>query len=999
MICDHCGTHNPSEARNCVGCGRALEREANLPEDTRHGARALTPALPTGMAAPHGAAAPPTVSTAPPINTPRKRKKRRSTANEMPSATTLSEDSVPAPEAVDGLPEGARRLTFGFDPDNDIVIPMHAVSSHHAVLARDGSRYLLADLDSTNGTTVNGHAIACARVYPGDRIGFGSYSFTLDTELVERLADEGAQQLRATQALSAIPSELAEFARTTTVVIGRDPECDIVLDAPQISRRHVKLTRRREGGWLVEDLGSANGTYLRDRHTHRVERGVVEDRDVIFMGSYRFPISRLRDFLGDLDAPQQQTQGNLAMSLDKKIITIGRGSDNDIVLDAPQVSRHHARILRKNKAFFLEDLASANGTFINGKRVGRAELGPEDTVSFGTYAVRIDLARGAIQKSYRGDILLQAENIRVDVVNNGQPKRLLDGVSFTAYPTEFVGVMGPSGAGKTTLLMSMIGYLRPTFGRTVINGDELSTHYDRYRGAIGYVPQEDIIHGELTVYEALYFTAKLRLPPDTDDAEIARRIDQVLVDLEIAPTRDVRIGSPERKGISGGQRKRVNLALELLTEPSLLCLDEPTSGLASEDAANVMRLLRKLADQGRTILITIHQPSLQVYRKLDNVLYLADGEEVYYGPTYPDSMLYFHPNINPSSPQAQEILSDPGSCLRPLVDAKRAGEPMETFAARYRQSTYYKEYVEDRRENRGEVDITGGSGRKSPSFQLHQLVTLCRRYLTIKRKDTVGTAILLAQAPIIGLLVNMVFAGLDTGAMNRLEFMPFALFILIISAIWFGCSNSAREIVSEQAIYKRERMVNLSILAYVGSKFVVLAALSLGQCVMLLAMTYFMLDMVGNPLYHLVTLWMCALAGTSLGLLLSAFVRTTPAALALVPLLLIPQVILGGAIMPIARMETPSWLASQTMISRWGFEAALHAEHLNDAYEIPADELPKPFAPGLPAPPPPPNPLDRFFGEEAETWLAVDLGALGGFIVLTLVLTGGVIRGREHLEG
>ncbi|MEM6455788.1 MAG: ABC transporter permease, partial [Acidobacteriota bacterium] len=239
------------------------------------------------------------------------------------------------------------------------------------------------------------------------------------------------------------------------------------------------------------------------------------------------------------------------------------------------------------------------------------------------------------------------------------------------------------------------------------------------------------------------------------------------------------------------------------------------------------------------------------------------------------------------------------------------------------------------RENRADVDITGGSVRKSPSFQLHQLVTLCRRYLTIKRKDTVGTAILLAQAPIIGLLVNMVFAGLDTGAMNRLEFMPFALFILVISSIWFGCSNAAREIVSEQAIYKRERMVNLSILAYVGSKFAVLAALSLGQCVMLLTMTYFMLDMVGNPLFHLITLWMCALAGTSLGLLLSAFVRTTPAALALVPLLLIPQVILGGAIMPIARMETPSWLASQTKIIRWGVEAALHDESIGGPVEHP----------------------------------------------------------------
>jgi ABC-type multidrug transport system ATPase subunit/predicted component of type VI protein secretion system len=906
-----------------------------------------------------------------------------------------SKSALTATPDVIKIPADAHKLTIGYDPDNDLVIPRPNISGHHVVLAFSPStrKTYLRDLNSTNGTTVNHESVACVMVQQGDLIGLGSYTFTLDEDLLQRLIKHTpTKDPSVTQALGAIKGP----ARFTSVIIGRDEDCDIVLDAPQISRRHVKLLRLPGDNWLVEDLESANGTFLNDRNAVPLEAPTeATNRDILYMGSYRFPLSRVRDFIGH-DVDSNESGGSLAMSLDKKIITIGRGPDNDIVLDASQISRHHARILRKDKDIFIEDLASANGTFLNGKRVGRAQISPEDTLSFGTYSVKLDLARGAIQKSYKGDIILQAENIRVDVQGeNGGTKRLLDDISFTAYPTEFIGLMGPSGAGKTTLLMSLIGYIRPSTGRTLLNGDELTAHYDRYRGTIGYVPQEDIIHGELTVYEALYYTAKLRLPTDTSDAEIEQRISNVLASLEISKTAHVRIGSPERKGISGGQRKRVNLAMELLTEPSLLCLDEPTSGLASEDAANVMRLLRRLADEGRTILLTIHQPSMQVYRTLDNVIYLADGEQVYYGPTYPDSILYFYPRVRPGTPQAEEILSDPGSCLRPMVNAQRAGEPMETFAARYRQSEYHREYVEDRRKNQAEVNLTTAAPKKAVRFRFHQLFVLSRRYLNIKFKDRLGTAILLCQAPIIAIFVALVFMGQTSGPLNRMEYMPFALFLLVISAIWFGCSNAAREIVAEQAIYRRERMVNLSIPAYVGSKFLVLAALSLAQCMALLGITYLSLDMVGNPLLHLAVLWGCALAATGMGLTLSAAVKTPAASLALVPMLLIPQVILGGAIMPVDRMEDPSWSIAQVTVSRWGFEGALQIEHLSDGYELGVEDLPKPFAPGFPAPPPPPNPLDRFFGD-SESSLQFALGVILAFMLLTLLTTSSSLKWRER---
>lgn len=790
-----------------------------------------------------------------------------------------------------------------------------------------------------------------------------------------------------------------------SVLIGRGYDCDIMLDARQISRHHCRLTQVEPAGgrgelehWRVEDLGSANGVFVNNRFD-RIQSRVVSEEDVLLLGSYRFPVRRVREFLDtDPDAPQLRAN---RLPLEQATITIGRDADNDVILDVPQVSRHHARLVRAGDALFLEDLASANGTFIDGQRITRQRVEDGQDISFGTCALRLDLERGALQKSYRGDILLQAENIVVEVGEGELRKRLLDDVSFTVYPTELVGLLGPSGAGKTTLLMALIGYLRPAQGRTLLNGDDLALKFDRYRNAIGYVPQEDIIHAELTVFEALYYTAKLRLPPDTRDAEIYRRIEAILVDLEISQTRDIPIGSPERKGISGGQRKRVNLAMELLTEPSLLCLDEPTSGLASEDAANVMGLLRKLANGGRTILLTIHQPSPQVYEMLDNTLYLAAGEQVYYGPAYPDSMLYFHPEIDPNTPEARRILADPGSCMRPLTEAARAGEPMETFAARYRKSRYFDEFVRERREGQREVRLSASAARRAPRFTVRQWWTLCRRQLAIKLKDRVGTAILLVQAPVVGVLLALVFARDSGGLMSRLQFAPFALFLLVVAAVWFGCSNAAREIVREQAIYRRERMVNLSVLAYAASKFTVLGALCFMQCLMLVMITYFTLDFWGNPLWHLGVLWLCSLAGLGLGLMLSALVRTGEAAIALVPILLIPQVILGGAIMPIDKMNAPTEWASKLAIARWGFEAALHVEHGANAYEITSDErsellstallaqanIPSSLRPDAGALAPlPPNPLNRFFGE-AETQLSTNLGVLGGF---TLLFFGGV---------
>ncbi|QED27888.1 FHA domain-containing protein [Microvenator marinus] len=982
LSCPNCGFQNPDNETLCQGCGLVLPPMLSAPraEMTRPEISTQSLSMPALKPGPALGAPPADLE-----RDPSQKRPAQNTHSELKKVPKNGTDAfaMPAPREAPEISIDAPCLRIGYDAENDLVIPRPMVSGFHARIALVEKRYVLEDLGSTNGTTVNGHRVSRAWVNPGDEIGLGSYKFTLNQDVTQRLLPDNDH--RPTQAI-AVSGGLIR-----PITIGREPDCDIILDAPQISRHHVRITWAGNG-WRVEDLDSANGVAVNDR-TNLVKSALVQDDDVLFLGSYRFPVNRIRDFM-DPNLSSSDA-GQMPLPTDKDVITIGRGQDNDIVIDAPQISRHHARLIRAHGELWLEDLDSANGTFVDGKKIKRAKIDPENTVSFGSYAVRLDMARGAIQRSYKGDILLQAENVRVEFKSGKSVARILDGISFTVYPTEFMGLLGPSGSGKTTLLMSLIGYLKPTYGRTLINGDDLSLNYDRFRGAIGYVPQDDIIHHQLTVYEALYYTAKLRLPPDTSDEEIERRIMQVLMDLEIEQTRNLRIGTPEQKGISGGQRKRVNLALELLTEPSLLCLDEPTSGLASEDALNVLRLLRKLADGGRTILLTVHQPSPQAYRLLDNVLYLAEGEQVYYGPAFPDSLFYFNPEVRPGTPEAETILGDPGNCMRPIVEASRAGEPMETFAARFRQSRYHAEYVEDRKKNRAGVAVTGSGTRKKPKFSVRQWFTLCRRYLAVKVKDRLGMFILLVQAPIIAILLNMVFVAEVEGVMSRLQFTPYALFLLVISAIWFGCSNAAREIVGEQAIYRRERMVNLSVLAYVLSKFTVLGLLCLFQCATLLLLTYFALDFWGNPIYHLGLLWCAAMVGVGMGLFLSAIVRTTEAAMALVPLLLIPQVILGGAIMPVAEMNLATKVLAHSTVSRWAFEGFLQTEHLSDAYEMSASDYPKPIAPGLPAPPPPPNPIDRFFGD-TETRLRIDFAVLAGLALLTLFGVVLVLKIRER---
>lgn len=891
---------------------------------------------------------PPPLSATVPVGPPLASLRSAPEPVEAPEDTRITRlkaaDSIEGAVQASPASKGAVSISIGYAAANDLVIPNAVVSGRHARIYRDRGRYILEDQGSTNGTWLKSERIHIAEIQPGQGFSLGSHRVEFDEQLRALLDAK-------TNASPESGAAFVTLAAGRRLVVGRDASCDIVIPASMVSGRHATLTVLDGGlGYLVEDLASTNGTYLNSRQNRVVVPTNVGADDVLYFGSYRVPASRIASMVG-----QSDLDGELAnATAGKRVFSVGREATAvDVPIDRPQISRRHAEItVLGNGQFEIRDLGSANGVFVNGERVRtKRTFGTDETISLGSYHFRLDADARIVHRDYQGDMMVQAQRVSVDVRDPKSPdkkKRILHDVSFTAYPTEFVGLMGPSGAGKTTLMMALNGYTPPATGRSLVNGVDLYANYNSFRGNIGYVPQDDIVFPQLTVYESLYYTARLRLPADTTHEEIDSKIQLILSKLEIQQTRDVLIGDALKKGISGGQRKRVNLAQELITEPSLLFLDEPTSGLASEDTINVMRLLRGLADDGKTILLTIHQPSLEAYRLMDNVIYLVQGHMAYYGPAYPDSITHFHPEVR-GAQEREKLLADPGNALKPLaIEQRKAFEipdraeqqrVLEASIQRRRQlyleSRYFREFVYDRAGPTAATDVQLQPGAKQKTDRrgvLRQWRILTSRAARIKWKDRANTAILMVQAPIIAGVLAGVFAtpGGEGQYFDAIARGPAALFLLVASAVWFGCSNSAREIVSEQAIYRRERMVNLMIPSYVLSKVAVLGTVCAVQCLVLLLICYFPLHLEGHFGMMYLILLLTSLAGLGMGLTLSALVRSAEAAVALVPLLLIPQIILGGVIMPVHEMNAGMRILSSTMVARWGYEAMLHVEYGDD---------------------------------------------------------------------
>ena len=463
----------------------------------------------------------------------------------------------------------------------------------------------------------------------------------------------------------------------------------------------------------------------------------------------------------------------------KALWTIGRTPDNDIVLADPTVSRHHAELrFTPTTGYELRDLQSHNGTFVNGQHITVAHLQGTDLVSIGNR--RLHLVHGVLQEFSGEDTRLEVDNVTVRTPDN---RVLLDHVSFALDANCFLAVVGPSGAGKTTLVNAMTGF-RPADEGTVFYGDrDLYAEYDDLRRGIGYVPQDDILHTQLTVRQALEFTAELRFPEDVTAEERGRRVTEVINELGLSERANLVI-----EHLSGGQRKRANIGVELLTKPSPLFLDEPTSGLDPGLEKGVMTMLRGLADGGRTIITVTHsEQSLQL---CDRLLILAPGgRTAYFGP--PDGALKYFGKAD---------LADVFTDLE-----QHSSVPWDE---KFRASPEYDMYV--RRPMSGHTPAAAppplrATPTRPPGVWRRQTWTLLKRYVAATASDRRNLILLLIQAPLLAILMLAALGSDSFSHPNVLAQMVVTVAVLTVTLT--GLLNSIREIVKEFPIYQRERFV------------------------------------------------------------------------------------------------------------------------------------------------------------------------------------------------
>ena len=847
---------------------------------------------------------------------------------------------------------------LGSAGDCDVVVNDAAVSGRHCRLSAEGGKFMLEDLGSTNGTFVNGHRLESNRpffVSPQDEI-------TLGRRVL--MPWPGATH---SHPAPAGPGQEAEV-----ITIGRSPENQVRLDYEVVSWTHARILRKGEG-WIIEDLNSRNGTAL-NRFDNKIQRAELQPEDEIYLGSYKIPASRIL-------ARKHLTQGEDTferVNFRGEQMVLGRDPSCDYPLDYPMISWRHALLRRTSEGIYVEDLGSRNGTFVNGERIsGKAPIRPGQEIGLGSFRFQFLEDGGLVKREYIGNVTIEVCGVAVNAPNG---TRLLDPISLTIFPSELVALMGPAGAGKTTFLKSLNGYTPPATGRVLFNGADLYRFYDRFRTQMSYVPQDDIVHAQLTVREALYFSAKLRT--DLTDTEIDLRIDKVLEGLGILDKKNTVIGSPEKKVLSGGQRKRVNIAMELINDTPVIFLDEPTSGLSSYDAEGVIEMLKRLSTEGKTIVTTIHQPSVEIFKRFDDLIMISRdrggcGALAYFGPAHPESLEFFDPEGVKALRRKPGVEPGPEMLLRGL--AKR---PTTHWVSAYQQSRLSELFVSDRS---GKVPSTPDQAprREGRGFGFGQWWTLLRRNIILKVRDRAQVIILLIQAPLFAVLVGGVFGRLDPVRMPDLFVKaPGIEFLMVVAAIWFGCNNAARDIVGEWTVYQRERMVSLKLPSYVFSKLTVAAMLCLFQCSILLGIVSLMCDLKAGFLQTLGILYLASLVGAALGLGVSAVAPTTEAAIAMLPLILLPIIALGGGMYPINKIPPPVRRIAEAVPSRWAFEANLVLEAASQ--------------PVNPSPVPPEDLAEqRFPKTERRNPFAKCAAVLGGMFAFWLAVVLGVLRKRD----
>lgn len=643
-----------------------------------------------------------------------------------------------------------------------------------------------------------------------------------------------------------------------------------------------------------------------------------------------------------------------SISLKNRSVLLGRDPNASLQLDAPLVSRRHATIDQDSRGNYILRDYSVNGVFVNRQRVTNSvQLSEGDAIRIGPFTLIYHSGELEMQDS--------GHQIRLDADCLVIPKRL-EGIKLAIEPGQFVALVGGSGAGKSTLMRTLLGIEKTTSGVVYLNGDNLRKNFNIYRNQIGYVPQDDIVHADLTVEEVLNYAAKLRLPPDTDVNQV---VSKTLEDIEMTHRRNALV-----KQLSGGQRKRVSIGVELLADPKLFFLDEPTSGLDPGLDKKMMQLLRKLANQGRTVILVTHATAN--ITMCDRIVFMGRGGRLcYFGP----------PTV------ALDFFDVKNGDFADIYNELETGETkVQSWADKFSSSPYYQRYIVNHFSSGNPEGKTSTAPPKPKSVSfIQQLVLLAQRYFQLVSRDVVNLSLALLTAPIGISLLRLAVRDKDPliGAPEA-TLAPLALRVLFVftcAAIWVGLATSLQEIVKESAIYLRERLVNLGLFAYVGSKVLILSGLAVLQTILmvgviLIAFKHPEPSLISWTVGVSITTFLTLLSCVSLGLVVSAIVKNGSQANSALPLLLLPQIIFSGVLF---KMEGAASKFSWLMLSRWSVGAYGSLVNVNAMVPAPiklpdGSTLSQPFEP---------NPVYD------PTWenLSLNWGILCVHILVYLMLT------------
>ncbi|MFJ5124943.1 FHA domain-containing protein [Streptomyces sp. NPDC088555] len=772
----------------------------------------------------------------------------------------------------------SRSYTLGRDPQGDLTIDDARVSWRHATISWGGRSWFIEDHGSTNGTYAQGSRIQQLEIGPGTVVHLGNATdgprLSIAAAAVADVYDghgAGAQQAPAQQPQQPQqPQQGGPGWPGQQAPAPQQPQQGWPQQAPQGPPPQPAQPQVPQQQGMAGTPGGAAGA-----------PPVYGDRS---------PTTFHRLDLG-------------------RVMRIGRALENELVVSDLQVSRHHAEFhATPDGRFEIRDLGSHNGTYVNGQplaKSGSALIGPNDIVGVGHSTFRLvgDRLEEFVDT---GEVSFSARHLTV-TVDGG--KQILKDVSFGVPEKSLIAVIGPSGSGKSTLLKALTGYRPANQGDVLYDNRNLYKQFAELRQRIGLVPQDDILHKELTVTKALKYAAKLRFPADTTEAERQARIHEVLAELKLDIHKDKKVTS-----LSGGQRKRVSVALELLTKPSLIFLDEPTSGLDPGMDRDVMQLLRGLADDGRTVLVVTH--SVAELAICDKLLVMAPGGSVaYFGP--PEEALNFF---------GYTTWADVFSAFESYRDYDWAG--------RWRGSQHYQMYAAD-------IDsVAAQSVHMPPPQQLRppkpqswsaQLWTLMRRYVSVIASDKgfMGLMVILpAVLGIVSVVIPAKFGLAPPDPPSRFNSAAGTIMLILAVGMCFsGAANSVRELIKERVIYERERATGLSRSAYLMSKVIVLGVITAIQGVIICGIGFATRELPAEGLIMPPAVEICltiiVLGFTSMmfGLVISSLVKTAEKTMPLLVMFAIVQVVFTGILFQVygsPGLEQFAWL----MPSRWAIAGA-----------------------------------------------------------------------------